>query len=371
MKKNNIDSNFANSQAAHITRYTDVSHETYKPREKGPFLPPIDWQKINQSEPLHLPIDKRKPEDPLPEVDWVVITWTSAEWFALDHVFLNSKNKGDSSSHEFRKNWHSYTRGASDFVGEKQSGRLWGLFQLVQITDQSGRPWRVLLFKSNSHLAHPPWIAGLSAMMKCILTDTRATRVFTIGTAGGARLNQSLGDAVITNSAVLKLQRPENITDKGNGNSYRCPSWYPSTSLVKDVQDHLLFKMDQVANNKSFEELFKQLQDKHAGDPTLDNIKLEDLINEALSPASLANPKIQSLKDTPLLTTDFYYVANGNNSDAYSFLEMDDAVIVREANAMGVPVACIRNISDPIVPGKTKNGKTIPDSVRNDWSGEI
>ena len=71
------------------------------------------------------------------------------------------------------------------------------------------------------------------------------------------------------------------------------------------------------------------------------------------------------------MTTDFYYVANGNNSDAFSFLEMDDAVIGREANAMNVPFACIRNISDPIVPGLTKDGKVIADSIRNDWSGLI
>ena len=273
------------------TRHTDVSHDSPAFQSKGPFLPPIDWGKIGQVEPVHLPIDKREADDPLPKADWVVITWTSAEWFALDHVFLNSSKEGDASSHEFRKNWHPYTRGASDFVGEKQSGQLWGLFQMVQITDRSGRPWRVLVFKSNSHLAHAPWIEGLSAMMRYILTDTQATRVYTIGTAGGARLNQSLGDAVITNSAVLDLQRPENTADKGNGNSYRCPTWYPSTSMLDQVQDNLLFKMDQVANDKSFKELFKQLQDNHKGDPAMDHVQLEDLINEALSPESLAHPQ--------------------------------------------------------------------------------
>ncbi len=353
------------------SRHLDVAQTTDIPSISNPVLPPIDWSKINKKAPELIPISEREPSDPLPQADYVVITWTSAEWFALDHVFINNSKSGNAHSHAFRHNWHPYTRGAEGFVGEKQSGQLWGNFQLVQIIDQSNRPWRVLLFKSNSHLAHAPWIDGLSAMMKCLLTDTQALRVYTIGTAGGARLNQSLGDAVITNSAVLKLQRPQNIHDSGNGNSYRCPTWYPATALIHDVEQHLLFKMDEVANPDSLEKLFSQLKSEHADDPSMDNISLADLINEALSPSALANPKIQSLTDVPLLTTDFYYVANGNNSDAYSFLEMDDAVIAREANAMNVPFACIRNISDPIVPGKTKSGATIPDSIRNDWSGLI
>ena len=353
------------------TRHTDVSLQPTHPKKGGPFLPPIPWNDIGQKAPESLPIGDRRPEDPLPRADWIVITWTSAEWFALDHVFLNSHQQGDASDHTFRKDWYAYTHKASDFRGETRSGELWGKFQMVQITDQSDRPWRVILFKSNAHLAHAPWIDGLSAMMRCIMEDSGVSRVYTIGTAGGARLNQSLGDAVITNSAVLKLQRPENVHDHGNGNSYRCPTWYPDISLLPSVQKHLLFKMNQVANSDSFAHLFDELREMHADDPSMRHISLDDLINEALSPESLASPKIMSLQDVPLLTTDFYYVANGNNSDAFSFLEMDDAVIAREANEMGVPFACIRNISDPIVPGKTKDGKMIPDAVRNDWSGLI
>jgi nucleoside phosphorylase len=348
------------------TRHTDVVADSSSSHET--ILPKINWSLIGGQAPVKLPIGARQPDDPLPEADWVVITWTSAEWRALDHVFLSSDQESSSADFKWKDQWHQYSRGSHDYPADAKSGKLWGLFQLVQITDQSNRPWRVLLFKSNSHLAHSPWIAGLSAMMKCILTDTKAARVYTIGTAGGARLNQCLGDTVITNAATLELQRPQNIGDAGNGDAFRCPTWYPSTRLVEAVQSNLLLKLDSVVTSSVLDNLFEQLKAKH---DNLSGLSLVDLLNDSINPIYLNAPKITSLKDAPLLTTDFYFIANGNSSDAFAFLEMDDAVIAREANAMGVQFACIRNISDPIVPSLSQSGAVISDSVRGDWSGLI
>lgn len=352
-----------------LNRHSDVALHT--PGKPSQNLPKIDWSSIGKSAPVRIHIGHREPNDPLPIVDWVVITWTSAEWQAFDHVFLNRSDTNSSENYEWRKDWHLYTRGASSFSADPKSGELWGWFQLVEIRDQSNRPWRVLLFKSNSHLAHPPWVDGLSAMMKCILTDTKADRVYSIGTAGGARLDQCLGDSVITNASTLELLRPDNTKDDGNGNSYRCPTWYPSTSILDSVRDNLLLKLNLVVTLPVLKSLFLDLRAKHPDDPAVASLQLDDLLNEVLAPAQLNQPKIQSLKDVPLLTTDFYYIANGNSADAFSFLEMDDAIIAREANAMDVRFACIRNISDPIVPDKTKSGAPISDSVRGDWSGLI
>jgi nucleoside phosphorylase len=227
------------------------------------------------------------------------------------------------------------------------------------------------LFKSNSHLAHPPWIDGLSAMLRCILQDTRADRIYTIGTAGGARLNQRLGDAVVTNAALLDLTRPQNTEDPGNGSMYRCPTWFPATSLLKQVEEKLLFKLNTVVTPQALNDLFSQLKAKHYDDKAVADLKLDDLLNDALRPECLGEPKIAALKDVPLLTTDFYYIAAGDSADAYAFLEMDDAVIAREANNMGARFACIRNISDPIVRKRTDQERPISDNVRADWSGLI
>jgi nucleoside phosphorylase len=362
-----------------FNRHNDVEqadgahrHATTPTGSSTRVLPAVPWSEIGRCAPVHVPIGSRRPDDPLPLADIVILTWTSAEWFALDHVFVRSDRPGDfSTDHDWKKAWSPYTRGAAGFSGDAPSGTLWGSFQLVDITDRSSRPWRVLLFKSNAHLAHPPWIAGLTAMLRGILDDTRADRIYSIGTAGGARPTQRLGDSVITNAALLDLERPQNIGDTDNGNMYRCPTWFPATALLEEVQHKLLFKLDQVVTPRSLDDLLAQLKAKHPGDASVAELRLDDLLNDALRPESLGKPRIDACKDVSLLTTDFYYIAAGDSSQAYAFLEMDDAVIAREANRRGTRFACVRNISDPIVRQRTERGKLLSDAVRGDWSGLI
>ena len=334
-------------------------------------MPPVDWKAIEQSPPIPIIIDKRKPEDPLPHADIVILTWTSAEWFALDHIFLNSEKTENSDNKDWRNKWDCYTRGTSGFSVNKKDGELWGCFRMVQITDLSGRQWRVLLFKSNSHLSHPPWIQGLSKMLQCIFKDTKTNRIYTIGTSGGARLDQYLGDSIITNSALLKLQHPENTLDPDNGKMFRCPTWFPSSRLIENVEKSLLYKMNQIVTKDNLKELLVELKDKLKEYPEVKDLTLDDLVNDPLKPELLGNPKIRIMEDVPLLTTDFYFVAKGHNSDAYSFLEMDDAVVAREANRVNVAFACIRNVSDPVVNDTTQDGEAISDNVINEWSALI
>ena len=363
-----IDPHFAAPQAAAAPVVAAIA--AVAPGASPASLPPIMWESIGQMAPTRLPISSRKAEDRLPEADIVILTWTSAEWFALDHVFLNSTKPGNLSDYSWRTSWQPYNRGAATYVADPKSGALWGSFQLVRIDDQSGRPWRVLLFKSSSHLAHPPWLKGLSVMLECILQDTKADRIYTIGTAGGARQNQCLGDSVITNAALLDLERPQN-TDPGDGSMYRCPTWFPATGLIGKVEQTLLYRMDQIVTDASLGALFTQLKAKTPGDAALQALTLSDLLNDGIRPAQLGTPRIQVLKDVPLLTTDFYYIAGGDSADAYAFLEMDDAIIAREANRLGVRFACVRNISDPVVRLRTDQDKPISDQVRADWSGLI
>jgi nucleoside phosphorylase len=355
-------------------RHTDVEHTgaAAPPATISTVLPPVDWAALGRTAPERLPLGARRPDDPLPSADIVVVTWTSAEWFALDRVFLNSAEAGDyAKDYAWKKAWLPYTRGAAGYTADPKSGQLWGSFQLVRITDRSGRPWRVLVFKSSSHLAHPPWVDGLAAMLRGLLEDTGADRIYTIGTAGGARKTQRLGDSVVTNAAMLELGRPQNTGDPDNGQMYRCPTWFPATALLADVEQKLLFKLNRVVTQQALTELFAQLQAKHPGDPGIAALKLDDLLDDALRPAALDKPKVEALRDVPLLTTDFYYIAAGNSADAYSFLEMDDAIIAREANQLGRRFACVRNISDPVVRSRTDDGKLISDAVRADWSGLI
>jgi nucleoside phosphorylase len=361
-----------------VTRHTDIDPNRVIPRlsqlaiSPAAVLPPVDWKDIGAA-PVHLPLGARRPEDPLPFADVAILTWTSTEWFAFDHVFLNSGVAGNPNDYDWQKAWLPYSHGASAYSTDLPSAPLWGSFQLVQITDRSGRPWRVLLFKSNTHLAYAPWAAGLTAMVRCILEDTQTDRIYSIGTAGGARPDQHLGDAIITNAALLDLQQPGNTTgDSDNGNLYRCPTWFPATTLLGDVERVLLYRMNQIVTPQSLQDLFTQLKTKHPDDPGLAELGLADLLNNTLRPERLGSPKVRALRDAPLLTTDFFHIAAaGNNAEAYACLEMDDAIIAREANRLGVRFACVRNISDPAVRNRTDKGTPISDAVRADWSGLI
>jgi hypothetical protein len=334
-------------------------------------LPVINWDSIGQAAPVAIELGLRAATDPLPRADIVILTWTSAEWSALDHVFLNSGTERPSQDYSWKSAWKPYTRGANSYVADPQSGALWGFFQMVQITDRSGRPWRVLLFKSNSHLAHAPWIEGLAEMTRCVLADTKPDRIYSIGTAGGARLSQRLGDSVMTNCAMLEVQRPTNTLGGDNGSLFRCQTWYPTTSLLEEVERSLLFKMNHVLTHDALDELYTELQGKHTTDGALDGIQLHDLVNTPLNPDDLGAPRVIAMKDIPLLTTDYYYIAGEGGADAHSFLEMDDAVVAREAELQGVRYAFIRNISDPIVSSRTSSGLVLSDGVRSDWSGLI
>jgi hypothetical protein len=162
---------------------------------------------IGQHPPERIEVVRQHPDDPLPEADVVILTWTSAEWSALDHVFRNSGTERYADAYDWRDDWHPYSRSVGGFKADAKSGPLWGNFCMVRIRDRSGRAWRVLLFKSNSHLAHPPWIFGLSAMIQLILADTKAGCIYSIGTAGGTGESERLGDSVVTNAALLDLQR--------------------------------------------------------------------------------------------------------------------------------------------------------------------
>ncbi len=352
-----------------MTRYTDIS-----PSEsvaKGPELPSVEWQRINQAAPLRLRIDPRSPGDRLPAADIVIVTWTSAEWSAMDHVFAGSEAGAGRAIHDWswKENWFPYTRAASGFTADPKSGALWGYFRMVQITDRSQRPWRVLLFKSNSHLAHPPWIEGLSAMIRAILADTGADRIYSIGTAGGGRLNVRLGDVVVTNAALLDLQRPQNAGDPDNGAMFRCQTWYPASALKAEVEQNLLYRLRDLLTPDIVNALFAELQIRDPDDPS--PYTLDDLLNDPIRPSELGTPFIHLLKDVPLLTTDFYFIGADDDAVAYSFLEMDDAVIAREAERLGVRYAFIRNISDPIVNTRTGSGQRLTDSVRSAWSAVV
>jgi len=345
-----------------VTRHSDVLAVPH--REALPPLPKIDWRRLKQQAPTPQPIHYAGPDAPLPKADIVIITWTTAEWSALDHVFLNSDAVRYRSSRDFEKHWKLYTHKAP----ESSFSKLWGYYQLVTIKDPAGKFKTVLLFKSSSHLAHPPFIEGLQTMIAQIIDEVTPERVYSIGTAGGASLSEPLGSAAITNSARIELKKPENTSVDYNGKTFTCPGCFPGLELLPDLEKQLLFPLSNVVTHDELDYLLWRL---HRDNKAAQKIQLEDLLNEPLSPNQLHEPRGLDKKDVPLLTTDYYFIATGDDAARYSALEMDDAVVAYVAESKKVDYAFVRNISDPIVPNQTTSGGEIPESVRSDWSGAI
>ena len=53
-------------------------------------LPAIDWLSIGEEKPVWITDQNWDPDSNTIDIDMIIITWTSAEWAAFDHVFCNS-----------------------------------------------------------------------------------------------------------------------------------------------------------------------------------------------------------------------------------------------------------------------------------------
>jgi nucleoside phosphorylase len=328
-------------------------------------LPPVAWASIGAQAPAPMTVNYEGPDAPLPAADVVMFTWTDSEWSAMDHVFLHSSTQGANQSTELIHKWLQYSKSAPSGSGE--GGQLWGYYQLVDVQGGSGAK-RVLLLKSDSHLAHPPWITGLQDMVKAVVADAKPQQIYSIGTAGGASVNQNLGDVAITNGGKLDLQLEENTPSGLSGKTYTS-SWFPNLSLMPKAQQ-LFFPLNKIVTQANLASVLeKAKKSKEDGAQQLEPFSLNDLLNAPLDPANLGSPKAVSFHSSPLLTTDFYFIAAGNTD--YAALEMDDAVIGYAATQANVDFVFVRNISDTLVPAKTPSNQPIPADARQAWSSAV
>jgi nucleoside phosphorylase len=347
-----------------MSRYTDIVSRGGV-RTYPPLLPTIDWAKVAAaSAPSQLPVKYTDGASALPKADIVVMTWTEAEWLALDHVFVQNASTQSASTETFEKQWYLFNRASPASVSP--SMKLWGFYQLVQVKGAGGKAFKVLLFKSDAHLAHPPYISALEALVTAIAKEVEPSRIYSIGTAGGANNTQRLGDVAISNCAKLQLTKKVNDTVAYNGQTFSCQNWFPSTGLLSATSSKLFLSLGSIASRTELGDMLTQLHSKYKESVPF---ALDDLLNSALNPTNLGTAAATPLKGVPVLTTDSYYIAPGNTS--YAALEMDDAVIAYAAGLQKVDFAFVRNISDPMVPAQAANGAAIPDEVREDWSSSI
>ncbi|HEX3746421.1 MAG TPA: hypothetical protein VHW09_20935 [Bryobacteraceae bacterium] len=343
-----------------MSRFTDIRVQT-PVRTQPSLLPPVDWAAIGAKAPAPVNLKYEGPSAPLPAADIVMFTWTSAEWWAMDHVFLHGSVESEKESSTLIHKWLQYSKGAPS--GTTQGGLLWGYYQLVDIQGT-----RVLLMKADAHLAHPPYITGLEDMVLAAVADARPKRIYSIGTAGGAAVAQRLGDVAITNSGLLKLDMTTNLASGLNGETFTS-NWFPSFSLMAKAQQ-LFFPLNRLATEAALESVLTAAKNsKHEGAKELQPFSLSDLMNAAIDPANLGSPKAVNFQGTPLLTTDFYYIADSDT--AYACLEMDDAAVGHTAAGAGLDFVFVRNISDTLVPAESPSKQAIPAEARDAWSSAI
>ena len=346
-------------------RYLDAGPVSPKPL---PPLPIINWSLIGEQAPTVVDLGAPSKEHPLPKADVVVITWTVAEWSALDHVFVNSNQERTLDSNEFHKDWHYRANESTDI---EEGHYLWGFYRMVKITNANGVELDVLLLKSSSHLAHTPYGKGLEKMVEVIIEESKPQQLYTIGTAGGASVKECLGDVVFTNCGIVKIEKEENTYL--DGQSVSCDTWFPALDFFPKVEEHLLFKLSTIVNEQELEDILQEtIYDPEKGNPAwAGTCTIADLTNEAIDPTNLEHPKGLNKKDVKMLTTDFYYIAKPDDGEKYAALEMDDTVVGLVAKRMDTDFVFVRNISDPVVPFTKKDGSAFPEGLRDSFSGKI
>jgi nucleoside phosphorylase len=326
------------------TSTTESSSQSFEPQIPGlPDLPPIDWSAIGAAPPELL----STPENWLPQADAVVITWASAEWAAMEHVFVQSDQAMPYADRfEHWSDWQEYTRDLPYYPGWTE----WGSYRLVGI---GGR--QILLFKSNTHLDWPGQ-SYLTELAQRICQYVEPKLLMSIGTAGGARLSDPLGTVNAVNAGTLyQAGQPQSQWPTWS-NPFR-PPWQV---LDQPGFSKLLFPIPATSADLALlTQQFNSFYDTSYSLTELDALGLD-------LPTSL--PAVNDLTGagTPLLTTSTFVVANtSGNLASFACVEMDDAILAQVASAQGVPFAFVRNVSDPV------QNAALPETVQGNWGSAV
>jgi nucleoside phosphorylase len=338
-----------------------------RPPTNLPPLPPVDWSSIGARPPLLRP-DHWSPDSPLPKVDAVIITWTTAEGAALSHVFgagdgttppgagQDARTRSRPKSPAWQDTWQYYRHNYSQVEHELPPGvpslaaKAWGFGCLVELP-ASGKS--VLLFKSDMHLSTDKSTDPLAALVTQLIDESKPDLLLTIGTAGGTKLTDTIGSVVVANSAKFELSgnlATRSFNQKSFGND-----WTPNPSTLDSITP-LLLKIP--ATVPSLTALAKQVSG--CGKP--DDCTLDALKNGALDGS---HPKV-TVTSQQVLTDNGYDIGTTDGNFApYACLEMDDAIIAMTCDAKRQRFGILRNISDPIM------NAALPEAVQKSWSSVL
>lgn len=312
-----------------------------------PDLPVIDWNSINVTAPAVTAV----PNGSLPRADVVVITWTSAEWAALHHVFCASGTPTPYSARHPSSlpGWRRYT----DHLptdGHHSDWQFWGLYQEVTFAGRT-----ILLFKSNTHLDWPG-PSDLKTMIQLLIDTVQPDLIVSAGTAGGTRSDDHVGTVYIVDSAALyRKGRPPSEWP-------RCGSaWAASTAVLGGTAFSDLLP-PVPTRPADLQTLVGQVNATHHTNLSLADLNPSDL-NSGESVPAIRN---DTPGGDPLLTTDTFVVGTTDGAYAgYTCSEMDDEVIAQACQASHVGYGSVRNLSDP-----AQNAE-LPTNLQSAWGNLI
>jgi hypothetical protein len=330
-----------------------------------PPLKKIDWSSAHAKAPRAIPIRNWKPEaSKLPSADYAVITWTNAEWNALDFVFCDSQDdmpyyREGKGKNKWQDKWLLYGKGFGEakqkykipsFAPSAKAG-AWGQ---ICMTDIDGK--KALLIKSEMHISQDGPELPLIYFIERIISESSPKIIFTTGTAGGAKVNSRLGDVSLTNAAQFQLSgefKDKDYKDKKFSNN-----WKPGNNLDKYSSPLL---MPAPLTRDDMNTLISEFNAKEGT-----KLTWKKLVNDDIDPDDLKKPKTPFMNGIPVLTTNGYDIATTKgNFEKYAAMEMDDAAVAMSCAKHKQAFAVIRNISDPVV-----NYALDPKTAKN-WAGKI
>ena len=273
---------------------------------------------------------------PVPPADVVVITWTTAEHVAQHYVLANDlyplpQSPGHNKLWEAK--WHSYARGLH--VTGKRG--VWGTYCEITIGSK-----RVLLIKSELHLNQDGLSLPLTRFIEQILEECRPSLVLSVGTAGGVRPGDILGDVVVSNAARFRLS--DEFVGHPDNHQIFASSWQPPDRYL-EAANALLMEVSELP--------VRPITAHYPADTVIE-------------PRPPRRPQILLVPDIPILTTDYFEFGTTRN-DLHNYgccVEMDDAVIGMVCSRWPnpVPFGFVRNLSDAVINGD------LPPEVQAAWA---
>ncbi len=331
----------------HERRKIDFGADHDDAEQEGSLLAALAFDWPDGLAPTPVPMVEDPSEDaPLPNVDYVVITWTAAECDALADTLTPGIP---------RRSWYPYARHFDEYLPDIRAkapaynAKRLGSYFVTKIGKK-----RVLCFKSELHMNQDgiEREAGnatlpVKRLFQQIIEECSPKLVITVGTAGATFPKHYLGDVMITRAAKFRLTK-EFRHAPFNGETYT--SDFEVSKTYFSEARRMLRKQDRYLIEPDF------------GPPTGHYAWPGPLLPGTRNKPDLRVDGDELPAFQPILTTDYFEfgtTTNGLWSEGCG-VEMGDAVLGLVAKEMGENAPrwlVIRNASDRQSMGRSRRSR--------------